>query len=419
MNSYIEKSKEKSNHKPIDGTIQQAPTFQLTDNRHEAIVYQKMKNIVDNNVSTNQFKRIHKLANNSIPTQATIQRRVPTASELSLTDSGETAPLFDARLDEGKLFTKTISTTTNISSFIIKKYIEEIRPVGAIAAGFPQYMDRAMVNPAAALGPVAPWPPALGGAFDVNLGAQMGLNATGVAFVRGKTKQEAINWLTAACSQPEMNLKNSKFHWVDPFLVEFTFNSTMRGHRPWVITTQFADSGTGYLVKIKNGEKDITGTIKTAADIGNLGNDPATSKTDFIYSSTHDQSDALFSNKIRDIGQHEEGSTRSEKEHGFDAITWLAAEGARFEPVRKMDADAKPTTEFYSKPGPGWTNARSATLSWLMQNWGPRFGKQYNITAATIAGIMGLVPLPLPPGLTAITRAPQGPRYNLATDKKE
>ncbi len=345
---------------------------------------------------------------------APVQRRAATASELALTDSGETGALFDARLDTAKVFTKEVPVTSHDASTVIAAYTNQIRPIGNVAAAFTGYTDQVMNAPPVPL--VYPQVPPAG--FDAGLVTGMGMSTTGVAKVRAKSKDAVQTWLGAATTQPEMNTNSKDFAWVDPFLVELTFKSSLKGHRPWTISTQFAHSGTGYIVKIKNGERDLTGTIKTAGDFANLENEEANNKNEYAFSSTHDQSDEMFSNKVRGLGKHEEGDTKGSKEHGLDAITWLAAEGARFQPVKALSDVAKPGTEFYMKPNNGnWTGARSATLSWLMVNWGGVFGKAYDIAPATIA--VGMTGATLGNGLTRIDHVPAGARYNLTKEKRE
>ena len=371
-----------------------------------------------NNIHTQREIQSHEAnRHNFMPTSGVladtiVQRRAPPDDLPNLSLSHQDENLFDSRLETGKLFTRNIRTNDNLYSTVISEYINAVRPVGTAAANFGGYTDRLMVNPSPMLGYL--WPPVpAGGPFDLALANQMGMSPAGISFVRGKTKEEAITWLTAASTQPQMNLNSDNFNWVDPFLVKLIFTSKQVRQRPWEITTQFADSGTGYITRIKNGEKDLTGTIKTQADFIALGNNPAVNKDEYVYSSTHDPNAQLFSEKISNISGYRAGSTRGENELGLDAITWLAAEGARFEPVRKMGKYSKPQTQFYVKPDPhGWAGARSCTLAWLMTNWGGHFNRAYNIPAATVAAIVAL-------NGAAINHAPAGRRFNLTKDRVE
>ena len=342
------------------------------------------------------------------PSGRSIQRMAVTAAQLGQVNSDGTGRLFDSNLTSGKVFSKTVSVASNDAMTVIRAYINEIRPVGNFAANF-RYTDEAIAIPGAL---PAVWP---GGAaaFLAGLPAAMGLSPTGVAFVQGKSKEQATSWLTAIVDQPELRVNSDRFARIDPFLVKLTFQSALHRGKDWEITTQFSHSATGYIVKVKNGEKDITGEIVTAGEFANVSNNAAANKNQYVYSSTHVQNPDSFKNTANTLGGHEEGNSRGEYHEGLDALTWMAAEGARFQPVAKLGNRAKPQTHFYLKPNRhNWQGARSVDLVWLMSNWGLHFQRAYDIPTATIAGVVAAQGNP-------INGAPPGLRYNLTADKVE
>lgn len=97
---------------------------------------------------------------------------------------------------------------------------------------------------------------------------------------------------------------------------------------------------------------------------------------------------------------------------GLDAVTWLAAEGARFAPIAALGSAGSPESRYFIKPNPvSWTGYRFLTASDLMQSWKGHFGKQYNISAATMAHMVANSGK----DSTVEARPPAGVHYNLTT----
>lgn len=173
---------------------------------------------------------------------------------------------------------------------------------------------------------------------------------------------------------------------IDPFVTIMKVTPTQGvSPQPWEIHTQFADSATGYITKIKKGDSDTTGSIKTRDDFNKDKNTTTIDGDDFTYSSTHDQSEGTFGSKIESISDHEIGDKEGKHHQGFDAITWMAAEGARYDPVKKLGGKASPQSLFFIIPDQAnWKKVKGVDLNWLMGNWKDEFSKAYNISASTI-----------------------------------
>ena len=85
------------------------------------------------------------------------------------------------------------------------------------------------------------------------------------------------------------------------------------------------------------------------------------------------------------MNSHSIGNTKGKDHEGFDAITWMAAEGARFQPVKLLGGKASPQSLFFIIPNQhNWQKIKAVNLVWLMQNWGVEFNKKYNVSATTI-----------------------------------
>ena len=230
-----------------------------------------------------------------------------------------------------------------------------------------------------------------------------------------------IDGLNAKDRSPIRN--NNHIEAIDPFVSKITVTPTTGLNRtPWEIDTQFADSGSGYITKIKKGDQDISGSIATRPDFegkkGKNGNpdipgkkDETTgNKDDYSFSSTHEQTTGSFGSKVDAMTGHSPGDTKGKDHEGFDAITWMAAEGARFRPVKTLGARATPQTKFFIFPSvKNWQTIKAVDSTWLMQKWGVVFHKKYNIPSKRMAAVVQ--------GQPTITFPKKGLMYNLNTGK--
>jgi hypothetical protein len=366
------------------------------------------------------------------PTGPVIQRREATAGELGLTRTHEEEALFDSpRVTTGRVFEKEVSVGTNKSQQVIAAYITEARNVGTAARAAHGYTDQDRGNPVAGMPAGGAWQGAgrVGpgtGAYLLGLVNNPGLSPKGIEHVDAMDRDAARDWIASIWQQPMDYLNDHKLRFIDPFLMKLTFKVDYhpppgdRRPRPrdWVTTTQFSHSANGYLIEIDNGEKDIRGRILTAADFANVVGQAAANRRDYNFSSTHVQGGGMLGTRVAGLAPHEAGDTKDAHHEGFDAFTWLAAEGARYQPVAMLGEKASPTSAFYIKPAAhGWAGARSVTLTWLMQNWGGPFQGAYNIDAATMRTVIGAPAMPA--GAVAIAAAPAGRRYNLTKEKAE
>lgn len=130
--------------------------------------------------------------------------------------------------------------------------------------------------------------------------------------------------------------------------------------------------------------------------------------TDYLYSSTHDQGDESFGARIGSMApSHPKVGDNAQ---GLDAVTWLAAEGARFAPVAELGSAGSPSSRYFIKPNADdWTGYRFFTTSDLMQSWKELFGKRYGISAATMATVIA----DRGKGSADEAQPPAGVHYNL------
>jgi len=133
--------------------------------------------------------------------------------------------------------------------------------------------------------------------------------------------------------------------------------------------------------------------------------------TDYLYSSTHEQGSESFGDRIGGLAP-DKGKVGGNAK-GLDAVTWLAAEGARFAPVAALGAAGSPESRFFIKPNPAnWTGYKFLTASDLMQTWLDDFEKKYDISAATVAQVVSAK------GKTTEAQPPAGAHYNLTLDAR-
>jgi hypothetical protein len=96
------------------------------------------------------------------------------------------------------------------------------------------------------------------------------------------------------------------------------------------------------------------------------GDDVGHTGTDYLYSSTHDQGGESFGDRIGSMALDKARVGGNAK--GLDAVTWLAAEGARFAPVAALGSAGSPESRYFIKPNPDWAGYEFLTTSDLMQS---------------------------------------------------
>jgi hypothetical protein len=344
--------------------------------------------------------------------EKTIQLRAANAQELNATQTEHEGRIFDSAVHKGVIFTKQVQIPTNETNDAILGYIEAIRQIGKKVKDF-HYIDKRINNWATQMPNAHNWNNNKMAALAL-VKADLEITDKGMKnLFSQKTWEEARQWLDLVHSQRDNLRKSWNTVLVDPFLLELTLTSARTGDNEWRITTQFADSAAGYITQVVVGNKDITGTMVTAGEFRMERRKWANTGNEYIYSSTHEQGDTTFEERVKSLKGHEDDDQLGTHSRGLDAITWLAAEGARFKPVAEMKGKAKPQTQFYIKPqAKGWRGAKYVTLTWLMQNWGTHFNKAYGVEAETIASVVQQHGQPL-------TAKPSGSSYNLTKKRIE
>jgi hypothetical protein len=200
---------------------------------------------------------------------------------------------------------------------------------------------------------------------------------------------------------------------IDPFVVDVEVKDRAKpGDPAWRIVTQFADSGSGYIKKIYNGAQDLGGSIATAQDFAaKKGDAPADKGADYLYSSTHEQGAESFGDRMGGIARGSD--QRGGNAKGLDAVTWLAAEGARFAPMAKLGTVGSPESRFFVKPNAGdWTGYKFVTATDLMRMWLTDFEKKYDVSTQKLAEVVNAK------GKTTEAQPPAGWHYNLTGDAR-
>ncbi len=179
---------------------------------------------------------------------------------------------------------------------------------------------------------------------------------------------------------------NANIGLIDPFITRITIPQTGAGN--WVFETNWSEAANSYITRVRVGSKNLTGRIRDAGNY-NAVRDLKPYAQQFEYSSAHD----IGTNK--NVGEQIDGlkapnytswgsPTNEENHEGFDAVTKLAAEGARFVPVRMMGTNLKQNSRFFTTDIFGVI--RYLSFQEMYANWGnPQwFNRQYGITTPMV-----------------------------------
>lgn len=313
-----------------------------------------------------------------------------------------------SRLNRAPIYSKTVSIPDNNDKEALKGYYKAISTVGNKVANF-SYLDQALVNPP--LPAMAAWAAGrpgylalLSNVYQISAD-YLDRNIFPATATRNEVSDEVDRW------RDHRGILQDKI-WVghqDPFILRVVLASVKPGQEAWEIDTQFNDSATGYITRVQVGNKGISGKIVSPADFALLSPTPAAAADEYVYSSTHTLAGPDLETRMGGLAPPAPGDTRGGQDVGLDAVTWLAAEGARFIPVAELGGAARPNSIFYTKPkAKGWKDAMSVNLQWLAWNWGAFFGRRYNITAEEIATVVAV-------NGANINSKPGGVSYNLST----
>ncbi|HEY0195624.1 MAG TPA: DUF4157 domain-containing protein [Kofleriaceae bacterium] len=334
---------------------------------------------------------------------AAVQRRAVKESELAGAHADGNDAIFDSKVKTGHKFKISAQIAAPDYTKVIAKYHELIRPIGNAMAGH-QFTDKKI-------------------SFQNNIPRDKAKWGTGkVAFF--KTALPELDMPNGAAEHPEFDywsamataaktpgglLNHADVGLIDPFVLAVEIkDSTNLGKPPWLVVTQFAFSGSGYIKKIYNGAQEYGGEITTKQDFNATKDTAAATKSDFKYSSTHDQGSDSFDHRMGGMGP-DKGKV-GDNGAGLDAVTWLAAEGARFAPVAALGGAGSPESHYFVKPHADWAGYKYLTAADLMQCWKDAFKMKYGVSKEEIAAVVNSAR-----GKTAVPHPPKGAHYNLLT----
>lgn len=339
-----------------------------------------------------------------------IQRRAVAVGELPGAKADGDGAIFDSKITTGLQFEVEESVPKANWASVIGKYQQAIRPLGD-AMHAETFTDTNLTF-GANLPSAKTWgqkkksfiegdPPKKGARDELKMAAGVDKDTGDHAF-----------WKTLAEGVPKAqrnSLRNrADIGLIDPFLVSVVVaDESGKSAGDWRFITQFADSGAGYIKQIHNGRQNLGGSIETAQSFAASKDTATLDDRGYGYSSTHDQGAENFDSRIKGVAS---GKTKhGDNSKGLDAVTWLAAEGARFGPVAALGGKGSPESHYFIKPNADWTGYKYYTAIMLMQSWGRDFGKRYGVTTATMRGVVTAQ------GKSDVAEPPKGWHYNLTT----
>ncbi len=175
-----------------------------------------------------------------------------------------------------------------------------------------------------------------------------------------------------------------EYNLLDPFMVSLWVPvEDNDDNGEWQFLTEFSNSASGYIVEIRDPEKQARGKMVQEDSYDTEKQQPLANSNDYIYSSKHES--GTIGAHLASEGKEGERDRYSKR---FDAETRLLAEGARFKPVRELGSDVKDDTKLvtveytpnYRLPIFHWVDYRL-----LINRWGDWFNKAYNIDAGKVA----------------------------------
>ncbi len=331
------------------------------------------------------IKRVTLLSQSNLKPIAQLKNLTQAGLHGAMAMTNANTPIFDSpRMLQGQEYSQTIPAAANNYSEVINAYTSQIRPLGNKLSA-KKYTDEKFSK--------LPDVPAQN-KLSANRKQEIidDLENKGIICNRGpfntyETLSNTVRTFKSRNGNRNVYRNNTDFATIDPFVVKMTLNPPHAAN-PWEIHTQFADSGTGYIKKIKRGDTNTSASIETKGTFNKNKNNVTANQDDYSYSSTHDQGKSTFESKIKSMGPHAVGDKRGKFHGGFDAITWMGAEGARFRPVKALGEKASPQSKFFVFPDiKNLDIIKAVDLTWLMQNWGQEFKSKYNIKSKEIARI--------------------------------
>jgi hypothetical protein len=332
-----------------------------------------------------------------------VQHRRITTGELAGTTADGTDSIFDSKVSTGVKFKIARQIPAPDWNSVIADYHTAIRPIGNAVAvlGFIDQKFKFANN----LPTQKTWGQKKN-AFFATVRDELRLQPTLTL-----TEQPLLPFwqgLATSAKDPDDLRNNADIGLIDPFVVVVEIKDSEDASKPaWQVVTQFANSGSGYIKKIYNGEQEFGGGIAASGRFnGAKDDDAARTGTDYLYSSTHDQGAESFGDRIGGMAPDKAKVGGNAK--GLDAVTWLAAEGARFAPVAALGTAGSPESRYFIKPNAdNWTGYKFLTTSNLMQVWKEQFEMKYNVLSVKMAEVVGRI------GKVTEAQPPVGAHYNL------
>ncbi len=196
----------------------------------------------------------------------------------------------------------------------------------------------------------------------------------------GGTQAAALAFRNTIANNRNALRNNPGYGLIDPFISQLTIPVIGAG-APWIIRTNFSHASFGYIIDIAVGPHNVHGQIAASVPAFNAISGAApVGAAPHIYSPGHDT--ANLNTVGQQIGTLVPGATHGANHVGLDAVTKLAAEGARFEPVRQLSTNLKVNSIFFTID----LNNQVKYLDFqtLYQRWGTWFGRAYSITSAAV-----------------------------------
>ncbi|MEP1032664.1 DUF4157 domain-containing protein, partial [Ekhidna sp.] len=298
---------------------------------------------------------------------------------------GANTNLYNARggigLPNGTLYTHALPAvpSANGTAGVLDAYMTATRPYAGPLAGR-QFLDSPN-NPQMPPS-VANW--GGGGANYITTlenWLQAPVNTLNAMVPPGGTRAGAIAFQNTLAANRNALRNTAAYGLIDPFISQLTI-PVVGAAAPWIIRTNFSHASFGYIIDIDIGPHNVHGQIAASvpAFTAISGAVPGVAAP-HVYSPGHDTTN--LNTVGQQIGTVAGGSTHGANHIGLDAVTKLAAEGARFEPVRQLGTNLKINSIFFATSHSD-NQVKYLDFQTLYQRWGTWFGRAYSITSAAV-----------------------------------
>lgn len=200
----------------------------------------------------------------------------------------------------------------------------------------------------------------------------------------GLDNDTLVKLSTALAGNRDELRNNANIGLIDPFITRVCIPH--EGKNDWILETNFSEAALGYITWISVGSTNLTGRI-TADEhtFKQIATTIPADGGDYSYSPVHDTKAA--STVEKQIGAIAKGASNKNNAPGFDAITKLAGEGTRFQPIRELGMALTVNSRFYAFDKSAGV-MRFLTFLDLYRNWGTWFSRAYGIDAAAVRNVV-------------------------------